>query len=130
MASVKVRYLVEKRQRDGSVLYYWQPNRKLHEAGYRCRRLAPRTNDVLDAAREAEEINADVDAWRAGAKPEPLKPDSLPWLIRLYEGDEAFTKLAESTRRGYREANKRSPPQGAGYSEQRELTLLVQLLIA
>jgi integrase len=84
MAKVRVRYLVAKPQPNGTTLFYWQPNKTLRVAGYRAHRLASETNLLADAIAEAERFNADVDAWRAGTKPEPLRAYSLPWLIRLY----------------------------------------------
>jgi integrase len=106
VARLKVRYLVAKRQPNGTVLFYWQPNQALRQAGYRCHRLARDTNLLADAVAEAERINADVDAWRAGTKPEPIRAHTLPWLAKLHCKDEAFTRLADSTRRSYRECLK------------------------
>src|SRR4051812_1133004 len=106
MAKFRVRYLVAKPQPNGPVLYYWQPNTVLRAAGYRTHRLARETNLLADAITEAERFNADIDAWRAGTKPEPIIAYSLPWIIRLYSADETFTRLADSTRKGYREGFK------------------------
>ena len=106
MAKVRVRYLVAKPQPNGTTLFYWQPNKTLRVAGYRAHRLASETNLLADAIAEAERFNADVDAWRAGTKPEPLRAYSLSWLIRLYCADEGFTRLADSTKKGYRECFK------------------------
>jgi hypothetical protein len=78
MAKFRVRYLVAKPQPNGVVLYYWQPNTVLRAAGYRTHRLARETNLLADAITEAERFNADIDAWRAGTKPEPISAYSLP----------------------------------------------------
>ena len=106
MAKFRVRYLVSKPQPNGTVLFYWQPNTALRAAGYRTHRLARETNLLADAIVEAERFNADIDAWRAGTKPEPMRAYSMPWIIRLYSADEGFTRLADSTKKGYRECFK------------------------
>lgn len=100
MGRFKVRYLVSKRQKS-RILYYWQPNKPLRDAGFLCRRLAERTNDLSDAIREAEALNRELDAWRAGQQPVPIQPGTLPWLIRLYRSDQRYTGLAAKTQRGY-----------------------------
>lgn len=92
MTRIRVRYLVRKGSR-----YYWQPSAELRALGWRMQRVA--------TPADAERINADVDRWRAeGAKPlgEPReRPDSVSALIRAYTKDDAFTSLAEKTRREY-----------------------------
>src|SRR5918999_582030 len=73
MGKFRVRYLVAKRQKS-RILYYWQPNKPLRDAGFLPRRLAERTNDLADAIREAEGLNRELDAWRAGRQPLPVQP--------------------------------------------------------
>jgi integrase len=100
MGMFKVRYLVAKRQKS-RVLYYWQPNKPLRDAGFLPRRLAERTNDLADAIRQAEALNRELDAWRAGQQPVPVQPDTVPWLVKLYRSDPRYTDLAAKTQRGY-----------------------------
>jgi hypothetical protein len=100
MGKFSVRYLVAKRQK-GHTLFYWQPNRVLREAGFLPRRLAERANDLADAIREAEDLNRQLDAWRAGHQPVPIQPGTIPWLIRLYREDPRYTDLALSSQRSY-----------------------------
>jgi integrase len=100
MAMFKVRYLVAKRQKS-RILYYWQPNRPLRDHGFLPRRLAERTNDLADAIREAEALNLELDAWRAGQQPVPIQPGTIPWLVKLYRSDPRYTDLATKTQRGY-----------------------------
>jgi integrase len=95
-----VRYLVAKRQK-GHALYYWQPKRTLREAGFLPRRLAERTNDLADAIHEAEALNRELDAWRAGQQPAPVQPGTIPWLVKVYRSDPRYTDLAAKTQRGY-----------------------------
>jgi hypothetical protein len=101
MGKFSVRYLVAKRQKS-RILYYWQPNKTLRAAGFLPRRLAERTNDLVDAIREATELNRQLDAWRAGSERNRYAPPgSLPWLIRAYQQDARFTGLAASTQQAY-----------------------------
>ena len=93
-AMFRVRYLVAKRQKS-RILYYWQPNRPLRDAGFLPRRLAERTNDLADAIREAEALNLELDAWRAGQQPVPIQPGTIPWLVKLYRSDPRYTDLAD-----------------------------------
>jgi integrase len=100
MGRFTVRYLVAKRQK-GHVLYYWQPKGILREAGFLPRRLAERTNDLADAIREAEALNRELDAWRAGQRPVAVQPGTMPWLVKLYRSDPRYCDLAAKTQRGY-----------------------------
>jgi integrase len=100
MGKFSVRYLVAKRQKS-CILYYWQPNRPLREAGFLPQRLAERTNDLSDAIGEAEALNRALDDWRAGYQPVPIQPGTIPWLIRLYREDPRYTDLAPSSQRSY-----------------------------
>ena len=101
MGRFKVPYLVEKKQKK-HCLYYWQPNKKLRNLGFLPRRLAERTNSLPDAIREAEALNAELDAWRAGETVD-LTPQegTLPWLIRHYQQSEKYKGLAPKTQRSY-----------------------------
>lgn len=101
MARPKIRYLVAKLQKGGHVLYYWQPAATLRSAGFLPRRIAEATNALADAIAEAERLNAQLDAWRAGVQPVPLKPETIPWLVRLYQTDPRYTDLAEKTKESY-----------------------------
>jgi integrase len=96
----KVRHLVAKRQKS-CTLYYWQPNKPLRNAGFMPRRLPERTNDLADAIREAELLNRELDAWRAGQQPVPVQPGTIPWLVKLYRSDPRYSDLAAKTQRGH-----------------------------
>ena len=87
MGSVRVRYLVVRRRKSKKV-HYWLPTPKLQEAGFLTRRLS---DDPLDAAREAEVFNAELDRWYRGEAPPPkVKPGSLQALHELFQRDQAF----------------------------------------
>lgn len=101
MVNVKVRYLVSKPQTGGHTLYYWQPASSLRKAGFLPRRLAERTNALTDAIVEAENLNAEVDRWRAGMVQHQVQPNTIPWLIRHYQTDPRYTELKPKTKRSY-----------------------------
>jgi integrase len=96
----KIRYLVQKPQK-GTTLFYWQPSLALRRLGFATRRLAERTNRLEDAITEAERLNAELDAWRAGRGEAIVEPGTLPWLIRLYRTTELYENLAPKTQRSY-----------------------------
>ncbi len=100
MSKIKVRYLVAKRQKNHT-LYYWQPNKALCDAGFLPRRLAERTNAMVDAVAQAELLNAEVDAWRAGQQRDVIREGTLPWIVRMYRSDPRYTELAAKTQRSY-----------------------------
>jgi hypothetical protein len=75
----KPRFYVEKPQKGGSILRYWQPSAALARAGFK---TVPLSRDKAEAIRQAEALNAKVDAWRGGM-PVLAKNThgTLPWLI-------------------------------------------------
>jgi integrase len=101
MGKFKVRYLVEKPQKGGHALFYWQPARALRQLGFNTRRLAERTNRLEDAIAEAERLNRELDRWRDGLGEPTIEPGSLPWLVKLYRSTELYTDLAAKTQRSY-----------------------------
>ncbi|MGE0716907.1 MAG: tyrosine-type recombinase/integrase [Alphaproteobacteria bacterium] len=102
MGNQKIRHLVAKPQKGGHVLWYWQPSAALRRTGlFLTRRLAERTGKLSDAIVEAELLNAEVDAWRAGLVMQPVRPGTIPALVKTYRKDAAYTELAEKTRKEY-----------------------------
>lgn len=101
MGKFKIRHLVSKPQKGGHILWYWQPAAALRALGFLPRRLADPSNDFTQAVREAETLNAEADAARAGSGELPAKPGTLPWLVRLYRSDPRYTALAEKTQDSY-----------------------------
>lgn len=121
MAKVKVRYFVEKPGAAGP-LYFWQPSKALRDLGWKSQRLP----DIrTEAIARAEELNAQLDAWRAGTPgtaaapagdepgspvapaiatakvpPQGPKPGSLSHVIRLYRASRFYPKH-DKTRRSY-----------------------------
>ena len=101
MGPRKIRFLVGKRQRGGHTLWYWQPSSALRKLGYMPLRLAERTNAEAEAIIEAIRLNAELDAERAGKRPLPRQPGTMPWLIDRYRTDPQFVALKQNTKRGY-----------------------------
>lgn len=100
MGRIKIRHLVAKHQK-GHTLYYWQPPKKLREAGFLPRRLASDTNDLADAICEAERLNAEVDAWRGGTAIHEPAPETIPWLVKLYQRSPDYQDKAPKTQITY-----------------------------
>ncbi len=75
---MKIRHLVRKQGAGGVLLFYWQPAQELRQAGWLAR---PLPASPADAAREAERLNAAVDAWRRG-QPAPDAPAAAIALAR------------------------------------------------
>jgi integrase len=109
MATLKVRHFVARRRADGSSRYYWQPSNELRAAGWR---VNPLGSDHAAALAKAEQINAEVDAWRAGqdapgAPPAAARrgkaaaPGSVEALVAAYKRSRFWTKLAPATQRQY-----------------------------
>lgn len=68
MAKIDVPYLVAKKGAKGRILWYWDPGPDLRRAGWKTRRLAKaHHDDPTVAVRQAQDINDQVAAWRAGA---------------------------------------------------------------
>lgn len=97
MVKLRVRYLVAKPRKDG-VAYYWQPWKPLRDAGFLVRRLS---DNRAEAIRQAEELNAEVDAYYSGTAPVAIKPGSVKALVKLYRADERFKKLRPRTQDDY-----------------------------
>lgn len=105
----KIRYLIHKPGRAGGWRWIWQPSTALRAAGWRPVQLGA---DFAAAVDEAERLNAQVDAWRAGgagpAHVKPAKrgtkaptPGSIAALIRDYRASRWYGDLAPATRKSY-----------------------------
>jgi hypothetical protein len=93
----KPRYFVEKPQKGGRVLYYWQPSKSLTRAGYTTARLS---DNRAEAIQQAEALNARVDAWRGGLPVLAVnRHGTLPWLIEQYKNDAKYTQLRASSKK-------------------------------
>lgn len=82
--------------RDGR--WYWQPTRKMREAGFHLDALGP---DRVPAWKRAERLNAEWDEIRRGAKDKATtaKSNTVPWLIDRFQKDpEWYLAKAPATR--------------------------------
>lgn len=99
MATVKVRYLVERGRKRRPTSYYWLPTKKLQEAGFLPRRLPSTLPEAIAAA---EQLNAELDAWYRGEqRPPRLKEGSLAAVNESFQRDDDFARLAERSKRDY-----------------------------
>jgi site-specific recombinase XerD len=98
MGNVKVRHLIERLRSDGSIRYYWMPTAKLKAAGFLPRRL---DDDKAKAVGQAEQLNADLDRWYAGAGQAKPQIEDLPTLDDLFQRNDEFKDLGERSQRDY-----------------------------
>ncbi len=99
MGNLRVRYLVARPRKTAGPLYYWLPTKRLQDAGFLPRRL---DDDPIEAAKQAEDFNAKLDAWYRGEGATPkTRPDGLRALDELFQRDKSFGQLAERSKRDY-----------------------------
>jgi integrase len=103
------RYFTERPGKDGP-RYFWQPSSSLAAHGWKLERLPA---ELGAAVTRAEQLNADLDLWRAGQAPAPksaavaqapgpfVQPRSVADLIRRYKEDRRYTTKAKNTRDSY-----------------------------
>lgn len=74
---VTIRHLVARKNRDGSLRYYWSPAAKLVRAGWRVERLP---DDEGAALTRAKELNDELDRWYSAGSPRrgEAAPDVAP----------------------------------------------------
>ena len=89
----KLRYVTKRRNRNGSLRFYWQRD------GHDLERLP---DDPVERFARASELNALADLK------EPQEPTSAPmleesvgWYIAMYRGRDEFKRLAAATKRSY-----------------------------
>jgi len=117
MAKVKVRYLTERPGATG-LRYFWQPSAALRALGWKLERLS---DDRTAAIARAEQLNAELDAWRTGqpipqaavadtpapgttrakAAPRGPQPGTVKDLICRYRANDRFYPKNEKTKRSY-----------------------------
>jgi integrase len=93
------RYFVEKQQKGGHSLFYWQPSAALHRAGFN---TVPLSRDRAEAIRQARALSAKVDQWRGGL-PVLAKHThgTTPWIIDAFKQSPRWAKLRPNTIRNY-----------------------------
>ena len=83
----------------GKPIYYWCPSKRLRDQGWPIIRLSDQREQAL---LEAEKHNAELDRWYSKGLPTPgPKPGTVSALVRRYRADEAFSNLAQRTKRDY-----------------------------
>jgi integrase len=101
MSETKPRYFVEKPQKGGSVLHYWQPSKSLARAGYK---TVPLSRNRAEAIQQAEALNAKVDQWRGGMPVMAVdRHGTIPWIIKVFKQSPRWAKLRESTQDTYQD---------------------------
>lgn len=108
MAKIRIHFLVEKPNKDGSASFYWQPSKTAKDAGWNSVAIG---KDRFVAHRAAEERNRQYEAWVAGgaiAAQLAIAPraqgGTLGALIKRYRRDvldarkpDGSARIAEST---------------------------------
>lgn len=82
-------------------VWHWEPSPSLRKAGFTSHRLG---SDTGHATREAERLNAEADAWRAGiapGAPRQASDKSVDGLIASFLRSGRVTKLQPRTRQSY-----------------------------
>jgi hypothetical protein len=99
MVDSKPRYFVEKPQKGGSILCYWQPSKALARAGFK---TVPLSRNRAEAIQQAEALNQQVDKWRGGM---PVLAKNThgtsPWLIDTYKHSPKWAKLRDGSKKDY-----------------------------
>lgn len=100
MAKLTIRYFTIRPGKNGQARHFWQPNKALRAAGWKLTRLS---DNVADALKEAQDINARVDEWRAGRvkNPSTLRAGSVAAMIEGYKRHRDYTALRPKTRHEY-----------------------------
>lgn len=97
MAKIKIRYLTTYRGKRSRPRHFWQPSKALRRAGWRLVRLP---DEAIEAAEQAERINAAVDRWRAG-QGSLETPPTMAVLVDRYRASRFYEARKPETKRSY-----------------------------
>lgn len=76
MAKISIPCLVGKKNKAGITSWFWQPSATLARAGFKSQPLG---KDAVAAMRRAQDLNAEVAAWKAGGTTRPaVTPRKMP----------------------------------------------------
>lgn len=108
MASIEIRYFAKRprgNRNGGGFRYFWQPSKSLIAEGWKMMRLS---DDEVEAMRQAEQKNRELDDWRAGRITSPTTESmgTVDALISLYLNSRDFAEKKPSTKRSYLQALK------------------------
>jgi IS5 family transposase len=100
------RYMIVKRLKLGEAAYYWNARNSDVDSGFTLHREALGT-DYGEARVRAEQLNAHLDAWRAGRGADRAldtgpRYGTVEWSLEAYCRSPAFKKLKERTKPSYR----------------------------
>jgi len=94
------RYLTTRPSKNDSQRLFWQPPSHLRKAGFKLTRLS---GDENAARMQAEQLNARLDAWRAGSEP-VLKIKqvlTIAQLVSSYKNSFRFQEKSKATQKTY-----------------------------
>jgi len=97
---ISVPYLVSRTGRDGRIRFYWSPAARLVRQGSAVRRLA---DEPAAARAEAEALNRELAAWRAGEQPRAAEVGTFEAVVRAWQASRLWTELKPATQRFYRQ---------------------------
>lgn len=98
MVRLTVRYLSARARKSG-VAYYWIPTPALIAAGFAIRRLP---DNRVEAIARAEQLNAELDAWREqGTAPAAIRAGTVAAIDLEFQADDDFRRLAPRTQDDY-----------------------------
>lgn len=100
------RYMIVKRLKEGQAAYYWNARKSDIDSGFTLHREALGT-DYGEARIRAEQLNAHLDAWRAGSAADRSldrgpRYGTVDWWLESYCRSPAFERLKERTKPSYR----------------------------
>ena len=112
MTRLRIRHLLRRTGRGQDFRWFWQPSGRLAGQGWRPERLHGNgARPSLAAIERAEELNRQLDAWRAGEAPphaparvKGYAPGTLGAAAHAYLRSPEHARLAKNTRDGYRRA--------------------------
>jgi integrase len=86
--------------------FYWEPSRRVRALGFVAEALG---TDAIEAVRKARDLNRKVAVAlkTEGAESAAAVPGTLAWAAAEYQKSEGWERLADSTRRGYRQGIER-----------------------
>lgn len=98
------RYMIDKRLRDGSVGYYWNPPSWARRQGFPMK--SERLGQIYASAMtRAEQLNEYLDDWATGKGSDAVSDNkfgSVDWWFQEYHKSDAFLDLSERTQPDYR----------------------------
>lgn len=92
------RYVTTRPGKNGTQRIFWQPPARLSEHGFTCQRLS---DDPVHAGRQAQLLNAGLDAFRSTGQEPPAPIGTLARLVADYQASFRFRERSPATRKSY-----------------------------